>query len=45
MRVSGVNIPNEKRVLIALTYVYGIGNTTAKKIMDQAQVPLTTKRS
>ena len=43
MRVSGVNIPNEKRVLIALTYVYGIGNTTAKKIMDQAQVPLTTR--
>jgi len=43
MRVSGVNIPKEKRVLISLTYVYGIGPTTAKKILEQAQVPLTTR--
>lgn len=43
MRVSGVNIPKEKRVVIALTYVYGIGSTTAKKILEQAQVPLTTR--
>ncbi|PIZ96382.1 MAG: 30S ribosomal protein S13 [Candidatus Magasanikbacteria bacterium CG_4_10_14_0_2_um_filter_33_14] len=43
MRVSGVNIPKEKRVLISLTYVYGIGSTTAKKILEQAQVPLTTR--
>ncbi|MFA7244873.1 MAG: 30S ribosomal protein S13 [Candidatus Magasanikbacteria bacterium] len=43
MRISGVNIPREKRVVVALTYVYGIGPTTAKKIMDLSQVPLTTR--
>lgn len=37
-RISGVNIPTEKRVVIALTYIYGIGNTGAKKILKQAQV-------
>ena len=43
MRVSGVNIPKEKRVVVALTYVYGIGPTTAKKILEQAQVPMSTR--
>lgn len=37
-RISGVNIPTEKRVVIALTYIYGVGNTSAKKILKQAQV-------
>lgn len=37
-RISGVNIPTEKRVIIALTYIYGIGNSRAKKILQQAQV-------
>src|SRR3989339_1830231 len=37
-RISGVNIPTEKRVVIALTYIYGIGNARAKKILQQAQV-------
>ncbi|MBU4315087.1 30S ribosomal protein S13 [Patescibacteria group bacterium] len=37
-RISGVNIPTDKRVVIALTYIYGIGNTSAKKILKQAQV-------
>lgn len=39
MRVAGVTIPKEKRVVIALTYVYGIGNTSAQKILQQARVP------
>lgn len=32
-RISGTDIPNNKRVVIALTYVYGIGLTTSKKIL------------
>ena len=31
-RIAGVNIPTNKRVEIALTYIHGIGRTTAKKI-------------
>jgi len=38
MRVSGVNIPKDKRIVVALTYVYGIGPTTAKKILKAAQI-------
>lgn len=38
MRVSGVTIPKNKRVVIALTYVKGIGDTSAKKILSQAQI-------
>jgi small subunit ribosomal protein S13 len=38
VRIAGVIIPNEKRVEIALTYIYGIGLTTAKKILAQAKV-------
>jgi small subunit ribosomal protein S13 len=32
-RIAGVNVPDKKRALIALTYVHGIGLTTAKKIL------------
>ena len=32
-RIAGVNIPTDKRVHIALTYIHGIGNTKAKEIM------------
>ncbi|MFH1292053.1 MAG: 30S ribosomal protein S13 [bacterium] len=38
MRVSGVNIPKEKRIVIALTYIYGIGPTRAKQILVKAQI-------
>lgn len=37
-RVAGVNIPNEKRVEIGLTYIFGIGPTTSKKILDQTKI-------
>ena len=37
-RISGVDIPNEKHVVISLTYIYGIGQTTAKKILKDAGV-------
>ncbi len=34
-RVLGVDIPNEKRVDIALTYIYGVGTSTAAKILEE----------
>ncbi|HAK05171.1 MAG TPA: 30S ribosomal protein S13 [Firmicutes bacterium] len=37
-RIVGVDIPNEKRVVIALTYIFGIGLTTAQKILAAAEV-------
>ena len=37
-RISGVNIPSGKRVEVALTYVFGIGNTRAKKICEEAKL-------
>ncbi len=35
-RIAGVDLPNEKRIDIALTYIYGIGRTSAKQIVDKA---------
>jgi small subunit ribosomal protein S13 len=43
MRVSGVTIPREKRVIIALTYIYGIGSTKAKKILETAKISEDTR--
>ena len=37
-RIAGVDLPRDKRVVIALTYVYGIGNATAKKVLEEAKV-------
>ena len=37
-RVVGVDIPNEKSIVISLTYIYGIGLTSAKKILEVAKV-------
>lgn len=38
MRISGINIPKDKKLEFALTYVYGIGPTTAKKILEVTQI-------
>jgi len=38
MRVAGVNIPKEKRIVIALTYIFGIGSTRSKEILKKAQI-------
>ncbi|MFA5155383.1 MAG: 30S ribosomal protein S13 [Patescibacteria group bacterium] len=38
VRIAGVNIPNDKRIEIALTYIHGIGRTTANKILAAAKV-------
>lgn len=37
-RIAGVDLPRDKRIVIALTYIFGIGNTTAKKILANAGV-------
>ena len=37
-RISGVNIPSGKRIQIALTYIFGIGDTRAKKICEEAKL-------
>lgn len=42
-RISGVTIPNEKQIHVALTYVYGIGPTTSKKILSEAKVEETVR--
>ena len=38
MRILGITIPNEKRLEYALTVLYGIGNSTAKKILKEVKV-------
>lgn len=43
MRVSGVNIPRDKQVVIALTYVFGIGSTTSQKILGAAKIAENTR--
>jgi small subunit ribosomal protein S13 len=42
-RISGVTIPTEKQVWIALTYVYGIGRKTAYDILEKAKVESTVR--
>lgn len=42
-RISGVTIPNEKQVWVALTYVYGIGPTSSKSILETANVEPTQR--
>ncbi|MBQ6660552.1 MAG: 30S ribosomal protein S13, partial [Lachnospiraceae bacterium] len=37
-RISGVDIPNQKRVEIALTYIYGIGLTSSQKILAKTGI-------
>ena len=37
-RIAGVDLPRDKRIVIGLTYIYGIGNTTAKKVLAAAGV-------
>ena len=47
-RIAGIDLPRDKRIVIGLTYIYGIGNTTAKKVLAEAgvseDVPLQHKK-
>ena len=42
-RIAGIDLPKNKRIEIALTYIYGIGRTTSQKILDKADVDWNTK--
>jgi small subunit ribosomal protein S13 len=42
-RIAGIDLPRKKNVEIALTYIHGIGRSSARKILQQAQVDLTRK--
>ena len=42
-RIAGINLPTHKRVLIALTYIHGIGKVTSKRICDAAGVNVSTR--
>ena len=41
-RISGINIPLNKRVEIGLTYIYGVGQTTSQQLLDQAGIDRNT---
>jgi small subunit ribosomal protein S13 len=42
-RIAGVNVPTDKRIEIGLTYVFGIGRSTARRLLSQAGVSPDTK--
>jgi small subunit ribosomal protein S13 len=42
-RIVGVDIPDSKHIEIALTYIFGIGRTSALQILEKARIPLMTK--
>ena len=42
-RIKGIDIPNDKRVEIGLTYIYGIGRSLSKQILENAKVDLDKK--
>jgi len=42
-RIAGIDLPRNKRVEIALTYIYGIGRTTAARVLTDAKVDPATK--
>ncbi len=42
-RIAGVDVPDNKRGLIGLTYIYGIGRSRSKEILDKAQIDVNIK--
>ncbi|ETR74486.1 MAG: 30S ribosomal protein S13 [Candidatus Magnetoglobus multicellularis str. Araruama] len=42
-RIAGVDLPRGKRIIIGLTYIYGIGKTTSKKILDTLDIETNLK--
>lgn len=42
-RIAGVELPREKRIEVALTYIFGIGRTSAQKILDETKVNPDTR--
>ena len=43
LRIAGVNIPDEKRIEISLTYIYGIGPSVAAKILEELEISKQTR--
>jgi len=43
VRISGVDLPRNKRIDIGLTYIFGLGPTSAGKILDEAGIPANTR--
>ncbi|MDP3883177.1 MAG: 30S ribosomal protein S13 [Candidatus Staskawiczbacteria bacterium] len=44
-RIAGVNIPENKRIEISLTYIYGVGNSLSKKILKELKIDINKKAS
>ncbi|MBZ1356183.1 MAG: 30S ribosomal protein S13 [Candidatus Nealsonbacteria bacterium] len=44
-RIAGVNIPENKRILISLTYIYGLGSVVTKNILDEIKIDGNRKAS
>jgi small subunit ribosomal protein S13 len=44
-RISGIDLPRNKRIEIALTYIFGIGRNTATRVLQEAKVDPSTKTS
>src|SRR5690625_1337036 len=42
-RIAGIDIPRDKRVVISLTYIFGVGKTTAQKVLKEAGVSENTR--
>lgn len=42
-RVAGVDLPRDKRIEVALTYIYGVGPTTSRKILDRVSINPDTR--
>lgn len=43
VRIAGINIPDEKRIEVSLTYIYGIGLTTSRKILSGLNIDADTR--
>ena len=41
-RIAGVEIPRDKQVLFSLRYIYGVGPTRARQVLEQTNIPATT---
>lgn len=42
-RIAGIDLPRNKRGVVSLTYIYGIGRTTARKVLEEAGVDINKK--
>lgn len=43
VRIAGVNIPDEKRIVIALTYIYGIGRAQSEQVLERLKIDAGTR--